>query len=268
MEFYQHYTQRRVFNKFNVIGFNTLFFKEIKRFINVYFQTVVAPVITSLLFILVFTLALGRNLNYILGVEYIVFLTPGLIVMNMAINSFANTSSSLMISKMQGNIVDVLMAPLNSFEFVSAYILAAAVRGLMIGTFALICTMTFIPMTFDYIQYSVAFGFLGGIMLGLMGFIGGIWSVKFDHIAAVTNFFITPLSFLSGTFYSIERLPEFFKALALFNPFFYMIDGFRYGLIGNSDANPHIGLLFLFIFDMILFFIAWRMVYIGYRIKT
>lgn len=268
MAFYKPYRQRKRFTNGNAIGFYTLFIKEIKRFLSVYFQTVVAPVITGLLFIIVFTLALGRNLNEILGVQYIVFLTPGLIVMNMAINAFANTSSSLMISKMQGNIVDVLMAPLNSLEFVGAYILAATVRGMMIGAVALLCTIYFIPMGFEHIHISIIFGILGGMMLGLMGLIGGIWSEKFDHIAAVTNFFITPMSFLSGTFYSIERLPDFFKSLAYFNPFFYMIDGFRYGLIGNSDADPYIGMVFLGAVNIVMFLAAWRMVYTGYKIKT
>lgn len=257
----------RRFGLCNVHGTWTLMEREVRRFLNVYVQTLIAPMITSLLFLGIFSLALGRAVETVHGVSFQTFIAPGLVVMALAQNAFANTSSSLVVSKIQGNIVDVLLPPLSAAEFVLAFNMGAVLRGVMVGVLVSLSCAVFVPFPVVHPLYAVAFGVLGSLLLGVLGFIGGLWSEKFDHIAAVTNFVVTPLTFLSGTFYSIHRLPEPFFSVVWFNPFFYMIDGFRYGILGVSDSDPNMGLLILLVVNIVLLWWAWYLVRTGYRLK-
>ena len=258
----------RIIGRVNWVGFWTLYQREVQRFLSVHLQTVTAPVITSLLFLSVFLLALGRAVETVNGIPFAIFLSPGLIMMVMVQNAFANTSSSMVISKIQGNIVDVLMPPLSPFEFVAAFTLGGVTRGVMVGIATYIGMRLFLDIPIHNFFMIACMGILASLMLSLMGLVGGIWADKFDHIAAVTNFFITPLSFLSGTFYSIENLPEFGVTLAHLNPFFYMIDGFRYGFIGQSDSNPAIGISVLLVINIALWVLCHQLVKRGYKLKT
>lgn len=252
----------------NWVGLWYLYLKEVRRFLNVFTQTIAAPVVTTLLFLAIFTLALGRAVEVVHGVPFPTFLAPGLIIMAMAQNSFANTSSSIVISKVQGNIVDVLMPPISPGEFVTAYALGGVTRGVTVGLATGIVMAFFVDLPLNHPGFVVFHAVASSMMLGLLGLIGGIWSEKFDHIAAFTNFVIMPFSFLSGTFYSITRLPEPFYTAAHFNPFFYMIDGFRYGFIGQSDANPYLGMAVMAGVNTFLWLVAWRMAKSGYKLKA
>ncbi len=255
-------------NRINWIGWQSLYLKEVRRFLNVATQTVAAPVVTTLLFLAIFTLALGRAVETVNGVPFAQFLAPGLIVMAMVQNAFANTSSSLVISKIQGNIVDVLMPPISPVEFVTAYALAGVTRGIIVGLSTGLGMWVFVPFALETVWTIVFFAVAASLMLSLIGIIGGIWADKFDHMAAITNFVITPFAFLSGTFYSIERLPEVFQVVAFFNPFFYMIDGFRSGFIGTSDAPIWLGVAVMVGINAALGVVAWRMVATGYKLKS
>jgi len=259
--------QPRTYGAVNWLGFWTLLSKEIRRFLKVYFQTILAPVVTTLLFLAVFALALGRVAAEVGGVPFVEFLVPGLVMMAMVQNAFANTSSSIIIAKVQGNIVDMLMPPLSAGEQTLAVALGGVVRGVTVGI-AVTLTMTlFVRIHVHAPLYIVFHAVAGSLMLSLLGMIGGIWADKFDHMAAVTNFIVTPLSFLSGTFYSIDRLPEGWHALALVNPFFYMIDGFRYGFIGHADGPLLLGLGLVTLADAVLLFVTWRMLATGYKLR-
>ncbi len=258
----------RTFGRVNWIGWQSLYLKEVRRFLNVATQTIAAPVVTTLLFLAIFTLALGRAVEFVNGVPFPVFLAPGLIVMAMVQNAFANTSSSLVISKVQGNIVDVLMPPINAIELVTAYALAGVTRGVLVGATTGICMWVFVPFDVSNWGLVVFHAITASLMLSLIGIIGGIWADKFDHMAAITNFVITPFAFLSGTFYSIERLPEPFHTIAFFNPFFYMIDGFRSGVIGVSDAPVWLGMTIMIAINTGLALIAWKLIDRGYKLKN
>jgi ABC-2 type transport system permease protein len=205
----------RSYGAVNWLGAWTLFMKEVRRFLKVYFQTIMAPVVTTLMFLAVFALALGRAAAPAAGVPFLEFLAPGLIMMAMVQNAFANTSSSLIISKVQGNIVDMLMPPLNAAEQTLAVALGGVARGVVVGVAVGLAMALFVPLPLAHPALIVYHAVMGSLMLSLLGMIGGIWADKFDHMAAVTNFIVTPLSFLSGTFYSIDRLPESFRAAAL-----------------------------------------------------
>lgn len=259
-------TPRRI-GAVNWLGFWTLYQKEVRRFLNVFTQTVAAPVVTTLLFLAVFTLALGRAVEVVNGVPFAQFLAPGLVMMAMVQNAFANTSSSLVISKVQGNIVDVLMPPLSPAELTVGFALGGTTRGLIVGVVTVIGMSVFVDFSIQKPLFALFHAFAASLMLSLLGMLGGIWSEKFDHIAAVTNFVITPLAFLSGTFYSITRLPEAFQTVAHFNPFFYMIDGFRYGFTGVSDTTPMLGVAVMAGVDTVLLLTAWRLFSIGYKLK-
>jgi ABC-2 type transport system permease protein len=258
----------RSFGPVNWLGLWSLYLKEVRRFWNVATQTVAAPVITTLLFLAIFTLALGRSVETVHGIPFAQFLAPGLIMMSMVQNSFANTSSSLVISKIQGNIIDVLMPPINSTEFVTAYAAAGMTRGIVVGLSVGIVMAFFVPVEIAHLWAVVFFAAAASMMLASIGMIAGIWADKFDHMAAITNFVITPFAFLSGTFYSIERLPAPFYEIAHFNPFFYMIDGFRYGFIGQSDTSPWLGVGVMVMMNAILLTVAWRMVERGWKLKA
>ena len=252
----------------NWIGLWTLYMREVRRFAKVYMQTMLAPMVTTLLFLAVFALALGGAARSVEGIPFMQFLAPGLIIMAIAQNSFANTSSSLMIAKIQGNIVDTLMPPFNADELTLALALGGATRGIVVGSIVATALSFFIPVHFHNVGFIVFHGFMASLMLSLLGIVGGIWSEKFDHIAAVTNFIVTPLSFLSGTFYSIQRLPELAQVVAHFNPFFYMIDGFRYGFIGSYDAEPLLGLAVMSGVNIALWTTCRQMFKSGYKLKA
>jgi ABC-2 type transport system permease protein len=257
--------------KTNWIGIATLSKKEIGRFFSVYLQTIVAPVMTTFLFYVIFTLAFagvegrGSGIN---GISYIDFLVPGLIMMGMAQNAFANTSSSLVVGKVHGNIIDILMPPLSPAEILTGFVIGGIVRGLVVGCVSICVLVPFIGLTIANPLYLVIFSILGTVMLALLGVLGGIWAEKFDHIAAVSNFIITPLTFLSGTFYSIDRLTPFWQDLAHMNPFFYMIDGFRAGFIGVADMPIVIGVCVLIGVNIILWSVGYLLLNSGYRIKS
>ena len=252
----------------NWIGVWTLYFREVRRFMKVYLQTVLAPIVTMLLFLAVFALALGRAVNEVGGVPFVEFLAPGLVMMSIAQNAFANTSSSIMMAKTQGNIVDNLMAPLTANELTLAYTMGGVTRGLVVGVVVWAAMLVVVPVDLRHPGYILFHAVAASLMLSLLGTIGGIWSDKFDHISAVTHFVVTPLSFLSGTFYSIDRLPEAFRVLAHLNPFFYMIDGFRYGFIGHNDAPLGLGLAILTLVNLVLWWVCYRMFATGYKLKT
>jgi ABC-2 type transport system permease protein len=227
----------------NWLGIRTLYVKEVRRFFKVQMQTVWAPAITTLLFLAIFTLALGPAKGEVLGVSYATFLAPGLIVMGMVQNAFANSLSSLIIAKVQGTIVDVLMPPLSAGELLACYVGGAVTRAWAVGI-AIWLAMLFWPGVSVRIADPLLvlyFGTMGAALLALLGVLTGIWADKFDHGAAVTNFLVQPLTLLSGTFYAIDRLPPVMQAISRANPFFYMIDGFRAGFIGVSEAPPLLG---------------------------
>lgn len=251
----------------NILGLYTLYMREVRRFMKVYTQTIIGPVVTTLLFLAVFSLALGRAVHKIGEVPFLEFLAPGLIMMAIAQNAFANTSSSMMISKVQGNIVDTLMPPLTAHELTFGIAMGGMTRGVVVGIAVGLVVALFVPMGIHNIGLIVFHAVGASLMLSLLGVAGGIWSDKFDHIAAVTNFVVTPLSFLSGTFYSIHRLPETAQVIAQLNPFFYMIDGFRYGFIGQADASIWVGMAVVAGVDAVLWYICWRMFATGYKLK-
>ena len=223
-------------------GFPTLLYKEVLRFWKVSVQTVGAPVLTTLLYLLVFAHALGSRVEAFPGVTYVEFLIPGLAMMAMLQNAFANSSSSLIQSKVTGNIVFILLPPLGAGEILAAYLLAAMVRGLVVGIGVFAATLWLVPMPVRQPLWAIAFAVVGCGMLGTLGIIAGIWAEKFDQIAAFQNFLVMPLTFLAGVFYSVHSLPPFWQAVSKLNPFFYAIDGFRYGFFGQSDVDPAMSL--------------------------
>jgi ABC-2 type transport system permease protein len=224
-------------------GFRTLLRKEMKRFVKVSVQTVLAPILTSMLYLLIFSHALQDRVQVFEGVGYTAFLVPGLVMMAVLQNAFANTSSSLIQSKITGNIVFILLPPLSHLEIFVAYVVAAMVRGLVVGTGVFVVTVWFAAPSFAHPLWIITFAVLGSAILGTMGLLAGIWAEKFDQIAAFQNFIIMPATFLSGVFYSVHSLPEFWLAVSHLNPFFYMVDGFRYGFFGVSDVAPTTSLI-------------------------
>ena len=219
-------------------GFGTLLYKELLRFWKVSVQTVAAPVLTALLYLVVFAQALEDRVSVFDGIAYADFLVPGLVMMSVLQNAFANSSSSLVQSKITGNIVFILLAPITYLEFFGAYVLASVVRALAVGTGVLAVSVWFVELRLQAPLWALAFALLGAALLGTLGLLAGILSDKIDQMAAFQNFVIMPLTFLSGVFYSIRSLPQFWQALSHANPFFYMIDGFRYGFLGVSDFAP------------------------------
>jgi ABC-2 type transport system permease protein len=219
-------------------GFPTLLRKEVLRFWKVSFQTVAAPVLTTLLYLLVFAHALASHVQAFPGVTYVQFLIPGLAMMAMLQNSFANSSSSIIQSKITGNIVFILLPPLAAGEIFAAYLLASMVRGLAVGAGVFAATLWLVPIPIANPLWAIAFALVGCGMLGTMGIIAGVWSEKFDQLAAFQNFLVMPLTFLAGVFYSLHSLPDGWQAVSKLNPFFYAIDGFRYGFFGQSDVSP------------------------------
>ena len=260
--------QPRAIGFVNWLGLWVLTCKETNRFLKVYAQTIVAPVIMTLLFYIVFAFALGGSQRSIGNIPYLSFLAPGLIMMSMAQNAFANTSSSLVISKVQGNIVDVLMPPLSALELTIGYTTGGVARGLVVGSVSVLCLGIFADLHIHSLFYILYHAVMGSMLLALTGVIGGIWSEKFDHMAAVQNFIVMPATFLSGTFFTADRLPIGWQFLCHLNPFFYMIDGFRYGFIGVSDGTLHTGLAVLALTNLTLLCVAYRLISTGYKLKS
>jgi ABC-2 type transport system permease protein len=247
-------------------GFPTLLRKEIKRFYKVAFQTVAAPVLTAILYLMIFGHVLeGKEIYGRLS--YTAFLIPGLVMMTVLQNAFANTSSSLIQSKVTGNLVFVLLAPLSHFEFYSAYILAAVFRGIVVGLGVFLITAWIGLPSIEYPIWILTFAFLGAAILGSLGLIAGIWADKYDQLAAFQNFFIMPATMLSGVFYSIHSLPPAWQMVSHFNPFFYMIDGFRFGFFGVSDISPWTSLAIVGSFFIVVSVIALRMLQKGYKLR-
>lgn len=251
----------------NAIGLWTLYNREVRRFMKVYTQTLLAPVVTTLLFLAVFTLALGKFRPAVHGVPFSEFLAPGLIMMAIAQNAFANTSSSIMIAKVQGNIVDTLMPPFSPTELVTGIAFGGVTRGLCVGISVALAMALVVGLSISNVGLILYHALMASLMLALLGMLAGIWADKFDHMAAVTNFVITPLAFLSGTFYSIDRLPEFGQVIAHLNPFFYMIDGFRSGFISHADAQMWLGITVMAGVNAVLWGICTWMFKSGYKLK-
>ena len=258
----------RRYGRVNWIGLWTLSARECRRFVKVFTQTVAAPVTTTLLLLAVFALALGGAVREAGGVPFAEFLAPGLIIMAMAQNAFANTSSSLVIAKVQGNIVDSLMPPLSPGELTLGFALGGVVRGLVVGSAVALCLAPFVTLHAAHPGFIVFHGLAGSLLLSLLGLLGGVWSQKFDQLAAVTNFVVTPLAFLSGTFYTVDRLPEPWHAFALWNPFFYMIDGFRYGFLGHHDGGLAIGVAVMLVANLALAAACYAIFRTGWRLRA
>ncbi|MBC7944118.1 MAG: ABC transporter permease [Burkholderiales bacterium] len=248
-------------------GFATLFYKELLRFWKVSFQTVMAPVLTALLYLLVFSHALEQHVEVFDGVRYTSFLIPGLAMMAILQNAFANSSSSLIQSKVTGNIIFTLLAPLSHWEFFLAYVLAAMVRGCAVGLGVIVLTLPFVQLDLHYPLWALLFAVLGSGLLGALGIIAGIWAEKFDQLAAFQNFIILPLTFLSGVFYSIHSLPGFWQTISHFNPFFYMIDGFRFGFFGVSDVSPYFSAAVVATSFFALSLLTLRLLKSGYKLR-
>jgi len=248
-------------------GMWTLFKKEILRFWKVSFQTVAAPVITALLYLLIFSHVLSSHVQVYEGISYTAFLIPGLMMMSLLQNAFANSSSSLIQSKVMGNIVFLLLTPLSYWEFFLAFLLAAIIRGLVVGASVWLVALFFVDLPVAQPLLILAFAILGGGLLGTLGIIAGIWSEKFDQMAAFQNFIIMPLSFLSGVFYSIHSLPPFWQKVSHLNPFFYMIDGFRHGFFGQGDIAPGISLTVVGISFLALSWLTLRLLKSGYKLR-
>ena len=258
----------RRFGIINWVGTYSLFKKEVLRFLTVSGQTLFGPILTSILFLTVISLAIGDERADVLGVSYIKFLASGLIMMQVIQQSFAHSSSSLMMGKMMGTITDVVHSPLSSSEVVLAITFASAVRGILIATASTLIFVFFIDLSIQNFALWFIYLFLGGLFMGSLGLIVGLYADKFDQMSTVTNFIIVPLSFLSGTFYSIEKLPDLLQVVSNYNPFFHMIDGFRYSFIGQLDGSVIFGIMLLTLLSSIVTFFAYYLVNKGYKIKS
>jgi len=251
-------------------GLKTLYIKEVRRFFKVQTQTVWAPAVTTLLYLIIFTVALGRSGRLVLGVPFADFIAPGLIVMAMIQNSFANSSFSLLVGKIQGTIVDYLMPPLSTGELIAGLVGASVTRAFLVG-FAVWIVMSFWPGVHVGIAHPLSvfwFGLMGSLMLAFLGLLTSIWAEKFDHAAAVTNFVVAPLSLLSGTFYSADQLSPTFRAISHANPFFYVISGFRHGFLSEADSPIYVGAAVLALINIILFAVCYSLLKSGWKIKN
>ncbi|AUQ99757.1 ABC transporter permease [Phaeobacter inhibens] len=258
----------RRFGRMNWLGLRTLARREITRFLVVWTQTLMAPMVTAALFLMIFNIAIGPGRGDVMGVPFIEFLAPGIMMMTVIQNAFANTSSSIVITKVQGNIVDTLMPPLSGFEILLGYLAGAVARGVLvalgIGT-GLMLVLGVVP---EHPLVALLFVVLGALFLGGLGIVAGVFAEKFDQMAAITNFIVTPLAFLSGTFYSVEALPPVLRLLSHLNPVFYLIDGVRFGVIGTSDSSPLLGLFVCSLSSVAIGTLAWLMLRSGYRLKS
>ncbi|WP_430430584.1 ABC transporter permease [Oceanicaulis sp.] len=258
----------RALGAVNWLGLWTLYKKEVRRFLKVSFQTVLAPVATTLLYMIVFSLAIGSRRGDMMGVDFATFLAPGLIMLGMLNNSFANSSSSLIVAKVQGNTVDFLMPPLSAAELAAAFIGGAVTRGVIVGTATALAVAPFVDITISHLWALLYFGLSAAAMMAMIGLIAGLWAEKFDHLAVITNFIIMPLAFLSGTFYSVEILPEPFYSISHVNPVFFLIDGFRFGFIGSHDSHLLIGGLVIAAINAALLAASYLLLRSGWRLKS
>lgn len=249
-------------------GFYSLFKKEVVRFWKVGFQTVLAPLLSTLLYLLIFSHVLGKHVEALPGVRYSAFLIPGLAMMALLQNAFANSSSSLIQSKITGNIIFLLLSPVSYREIFLAYILASTIRGILVGCGIFAVTAWAVDIPFEFPLWSIVFALMGSWVLGAMGIIAGIWAEKFDQLASFQNFIILPLTFLSGVFYSIRSLPPFWQEVSHLNPFFYLIDGFRYGFFGVSEISPYFSLLIVSICLTLVSFITLGLLKSGYKLRN
>ena len=248
-------------------GWQTLFYKEVLRFWKVGFQTVAAPVITAILYLMIFGHVLEDRVQVYDSVSYTAFLLPGLVMMSVLQNAFANSSSSLIQSKIMGNLVFLLLTPLSHRAWFVAYVGSSIVRGLAVGAGVMVVTWWFAQPSLVAPLWILAFGFMGAALLGALGLIAGLWAEKFDQMAAFQNFIIVPMTFLSGVFYSIHSLPDFWQRVSHLNPFFYMIDGFRYGFFGVSDVSPWISLGLVSVALVAVSAVALHLLRTGYKIR-
>ena len=251
-------------------GLSTLYIKEVRRFFKVQMQTVWAPAVTTLLYLIIFTVALGREGKTVLGVPFADFIAPGLIVMAMIQNSFANSSFSLLVGKIQGTIVDYLMPPLSTGELIAGLVGASVTRAFLVG-FAVWLVMSFWPGVHVAIVHPLSilwFGLMGSLLLAFLGLLTSLWADKFDHAAAVTNFVVAPLALLSGTFYSVDRLAPAFRAISHLNPFFYIISGFRYGFLGVADSPILLGTMVVLALDVVLGVLCYALLKRGWKLKS
>ena len=262
-----HGMGRRRFGRVNWLGLWTLISREVRRFLAVWTQTLAAPLITAGLFLAVFDLGLGRMRGEVMGVAFLHFLAPGILMMTVIQNAFANTSSSIVISKVQGNIVDTLMPPLSPAELVLGYLAGGVARGLLVAVAIALPLAVLLGVGVAHPLWVAAFVLAGSALLSALGIVAAIYANKFDQMAAITNFVVTPLAFLSGTFYSIRDLPPTLEAVLRANPVFYLIDGVRYGMIGQSDADPWLGLGIATGATVAVCALAWYWFRIGYRLK-
>ncbi len=258
----------RRFGAVNWLGTWTLARREVLRFMNVWSQTIMGPLVNAGLFLLIFTIAIGPGRGDVMGVPFMQFLAPGILIMTVIQNAFANTSSSIASAKVGGNIVDTLMPPLSALELLVGYIAGAVARGMIVAVVITIGAMWFIDMPMVHPLWALTFVLLGSILMGALGMVAAVFANKFDQLSAISNFLVTPLAFLSGTFYSIEALPPFLQTLSHWNPFFYIIDGVRYGTIGVSDSNPWVGLAVVMFCSAIVLGIVWNWLRTGYRLKA
>lgn len=250
-----------------MIGFQTLFYKELLRFWKVSFQTIAAPILTAMLYLLIFGHVLEDRVQVFGSVNYSAFLIPGLVMMSVLQNAFANSSSSLIQSRITGNLVFILLPPLSHWEFFGAYVLAAVVRGVVVGLGVFVVTAWFAHLSFAAPLWILLFALVGAALLGALGVIAGIWAEKFDQLAAFQNFLIMPATFLSGVFYSIHSLPPFWQQVSHLNPFFYMIDGFRYGFLGASDFPPTTSFFITLVSFLLVSAMAIQLLKSGYKLR-
>jgi ABC-2 type transport system permease protein len=260
--------QPRAYPGPNWIGLQALYAKEVRRFMKVGMQTVGAPVLSSLLYMLVFAMATAGARPQVDGVPFVEFVAPGLIMMTMLNNAFANSSSSLLQLKMQSLTQDILTPPLSPGELTAGFILGAMTRGLLVGLVTWLAVMPFAHLGVAHLWAIVYYGLASCLVMACIGVLGGLWAAKIDHLATITNFVVLPMTFLSGTFYAVDRLPEPFRTLTRFNPFFYLIDGFRYGFIGRSASPLLWGGVFDAVISVVLLLGVWRLFTTGYRLKS
>ena len=258
----------RRFGSVNWRGLYTLCQREVRRFLAVWTQTVMAPLVTAGLFLMIFSIAIGPRRGDVTGVDFTSFIAPGILMMTVIQNAFANTSSSIVIGKVQGNIVDTLMPPLSPAELVIGYLAGSVARGMLVALTIGLGLLLFLGIVPQHPVWALTFVVLGAAFLGGLGIVAGIYANKFDQMAAITNFIVTPLAFLSGTFYSVQALPPGLRELTHFNPVFYLIDGVRFGVIGVSDSSPWLGLAVALVATLAVAALAWRMFATGYRLKA
>jgi ABC-2 type transport system permease protein len=258
----------RSYGSVNWEGLKTLYIREVRRFMKVWMQTVAAPVVSTLLYMMIFVVAVTASTRTLEGVPFAAFVGPGLIIMAVLNNAFQNSSSSLFQFKINGTVSDLLTPPLGPFELTAAFALGAMTRGVLVGAITAACVWPFSHFGLAHAWAVIYFGAAAALTMGCIGVIGAMWAPKFDQLGAVTSFLVTPLTFLSGTFYMVERLPEPFRTLSHWNPFFYLIDGFRYGFIGKAEGSIMIGVILSGALTAVLAVATWELFRRGWRMKT